>query len=180
MQSSLNFAPRLCAALLALTLAGAVSAHPLLAAPKAEAGSFYKAAIGITHGCSGSATREVIVMIPPGVEGAKPMVKPGWSVDVERGKLAQPRVSHGRTVTEDVTKIRWSGGTLASAHYDEFVVVATLPREAGPLYWAVSQVCEQGRADWAEIPAPGQTAGELKSPALRLEVTPASQPGHAH
>ena len=77
MQSSLNFAPRLCAALLALTLAGAVSAHPLLAAPTAEAGSFYKAAIGITHGCSGSATREVIVMIPPGVEGAKPMVKAG-------------------------------------------------------------------------------------------------------
>jgi uncharacterized protein YcnI len=180
MQPLFKFALRVSGALLACALAGAASAHPVLVTPRAEAGSFQKVAIGITHGCSGVATREVIVMIPPGVEGAKPMVKPGWNVEIERARLAQPRVAHGRTVTEDVSKIRWSGGTLASAHYDEFIVVATLPQQPGPIYWAVSQVCEQGRADWTDIPAPGQPAGDLKNPALRLELTPAQQPGHQH
>ena len=32
-------------------LASSAHAHPVLAQPKAEAGTFYKAAIGITHGC---------------------------------------------------------------------------------------------------------------------------------
>ena len=171
---------RACTGLLALALAGAASAHAILVPPKAEAGSFYKAGIGITHGCGGSATREVIVTIPAGVAGAKPMPKPGWTLEVERSKLAQPRVSHGRSVTEDVTQVRWSGGTLPNAYYDEFVIVATLPDAAAPLYWKVTQICDQGRIDWTDIPADGQAASELKSPAPRLELTPASHTGHHH
>jgi len=155
-------------------------AHPVLAVAQAPAGSFYKAAIGITHGCAGTATREVIVTIPPGVTGARPMPKPGWTIEIDKIKLAQPRESHGRSITEEVSRIRWSGGSLASAHYDEFVVAATLPRQAGPVYWKVTQVCEQGRADWDEIPAAGQAARDQKSPALRLEVTADPHAGHKH
>jgi uncharacterized protein YcnI len=161
-------------------LASNADAHPVLAQPKAEAGSFYKAAIGITHGCKGSATREVIVRIPEGVQGAKPMPKPGWTIAVERAKLAQPRESHGLRVTEDVAQIRWSGGTLPNDQYDEFNLVATLPARAGTLYWQVSQVCNQGRSDWREIPAAGQDAKALESPALRMEVLPAAPAAHAH
>jgi len=161
-------------------LASSANAHPVLAQPKAEAGSFYKAAIGITHGCKGSATREVIVRIPEGVQGAKPMPKPGWTIAVERAKLAQPRESHGRRVTEDVVQIRWSGGTLPNDQYDEFNLVATLPAQAGTLYWQVSQVCDQGRSDWSEMPAAGQDAKALESPALRMEVLPAAPAAHAH
>jgi len=155
-------------------------AHPVLAVAQAPAGSFYKAAIGITHGCAGTATREVIVTIPAGVTGAKPVPKPGWTIEVERSKLAQPRESHGRKITEDVTRIRWSGGTLPNSYFDEFVLVATLPQQAGPVYWNVTQVCEQGRADWNEIPAAGQSPRDLKSPALRLEVSADPHAGHKH
>jgi uncharacterized protein YcnI len=176
MQNLMNLA--LCAS--AALLSAPLAAHPVLAVPQASAGSFYKATIGITHGCAGTATREVIVSIPAGVSGAKPVPKPGWTIEVERVKLAQPRESHGRKITEDVVKIRWSGGSLPSSYFDEFVLVANLPQQPGPVYWNVTQVCDQGRADWNEIPAAGQSPHDLKSPALRLEVTADPHAGHKH
>ena len=133
-----------------------VHAHVVLEYQVAPAGAGYKASFKVGHGCSASPTREISVDIPAGVRGARPMPKPGWTIEIDKIKLAQPRESHGRSITEEVSRIRWSGGSLASAHYDEFVVAATLPRQAGPVYWKVTQVCEQGRADWDEIPAAGQ------------------------
>jgi uncharacterized protein YcnI len=168
-----------CVAVLAALLAPA-HAHPVLAQSKAEAGTFFKASIGITHGCKGTPTREVMVRIPAGVQGAKPMPKPGWTVSVERAPLDAPRESHGRRITEDVTLVRWSGGTLPNEQYDEFSVVATLPAQPGPLYWLVSQKCEQGGYEWKDIPMPGQDPHSLQSPAVRLEVTPAVPAAHNH
>ncbi len=167
-------------ALLLLALAGAAHAHVTLETRRAEAGSAYKAVLRATHGCEGSPIREFIVTVPDGVRGAKPMLKPGWRIDIERRRLAQPYPSHGRTITEDVAQIRFSGGALPDGYYDEFVVVATLPDLPGTLYWKVSQVCEQGRIDWAEVPAAGQSLRELKSPAAVLEVVPAEHAGHTH
>jgi uncharacterized protein YcnI len=95
---------------------------------------------------------------------------------VVREALAQPYMSHGRSVTEDTTRIRWTAKTqadmLANGHYDEFVLVASLPQQAGKLYWPVRQLCPQGRLDWTEVPAPGQKWGDLQSPAAKLELMP--------
>ncbi len=168
---------------LALSLAAfsfAAQAHITLEAPRAEAGTNYKAVLRAGHGCEGSAIRELIVTIPAGVRGAKPMLKPGWRVDIERRRLEQPYQSHGRTVTEDVSQVRFSGGSLPDGFYDEFIVVATLPEQPGTLYWKVSQVCETGRIDWDQVPASGQSPKELKSPAAVLEVVPGEHAGHVH
>jgi len=158
--------------------AAAAAAHPSLDNPRAEAGSSYRAAIRITHGCAGSPVREVIVQIPEGVRGAKPMPKTGWTLKIEKARLAQPYESHGRRIEEDVVRVRWSG-RLESAHFDEFVLLAGLPQAPGKLYWKVSQVCEQGRIDWFEVPQAGKTAADLKEPAAVLEVLPAARVGHA-
>ena len=155
-------------------------AHPALENPRAEAGSSYRAAIRITHGCSGSPVREVIVQIPEGVRGAKPMPKPGWTLEVEKARLAQPYESHGRRIEEDVVRVRWSGGRLENAHFDEFVLLAGLPDRPGKLYWKVSQVCEKGRIDWFDVPESGKPAAELKEPAAVLEVLPAAHGEHKH
>ncbi len=167
-------------ALLLLALTGAAHAHVTLETRRAEAGTSYKAVLRASHGCEGSPIREIVVTVPEGVRGAKPMLKPGWRIDVERRPLAQPYQSHGRTIREDVAQIRFTGGTLPDGFYDEFVVVATLPEQPGTLYWKVSQVCEQGRIDWHDVPAAGQSLRDLKSPAAALEVVPAEHAGHAH
>jgi uncharacterized protein YcnI len=155
-------------------------AHVTLETGKAPAGSYYKAVFRVGHGCDGSPVRQLIVDIPPGVQGAKPMAKPGWRIEIERAALAKPYASHGRTVSEDVAQIRFTGGPLPDAHYDEFAISVKLPDDAGPLYWKVSQVCEKGRVDWAEVPGAGQSLHDLKAPAALLEVVPAEHAGHAH
>ena len=170
--------PFLCACLTLLT--SAAQAHVTLEYPVATAGQGYKATFKIGHGCGTSPTRVVEVVMPAGVRGAKPMPKPGWALEVVREKLAQPYTSHGRSVSEDTTRIRWSAKAeadmLPSGHYDEFVLVATLPQQAGMLYWPVHQICPQGQLDWTEVPAQGQKWADLKSPAAELELMPAS--GH--
>jgi len=176
------FNPLLCALLAAMSLAA--SAHTVLEYPVATAGQSYKATFKVGHGCGTSSTRQIVVDIPAGVQGAKPMPKPGWRLEVSRDKLAKPYTSHGRTVTEDVTRISWTAKTaddmLPNGHYDEFVLVGTLPEQAGTMYWPVQQVCEQGRMDWTDTPQPGQKLSDLKSPAAVLELMPGAGGAHAH
>ena len=154
-----------------------VFAHVVLEYQVAPAASNYKATFKVGHGCGPSPTRQVTVDIPAGMRGARPMPKPGWMLDVQREKLAQPYTSHGRSVTEDVARITWTAKTeqdmLQSAHYDEFVLVAQAPDQAGTVYWPVRQVCVEGRSDWVEVPGPGQKLSDLKSPAAALEILPA-------
>ena len=162
----------------------AANAHVTLEYGVAQAGSTYKATFRVGHGCGTSPTREIAVHLPPGVEGAKPMPKPGWTVAIEREKLAQPRTDHGKTVTDEVRRIRGTANTpqdaLPGHFYDEFVLQARLPEQAGMLYWPVEQVCTEGRVDWAEVPAPGQSLHDLKTPAAALELMPASGGAHQH
>lgn len=171
-------------AALALAACGA-QAHVVLEYQVAPAGRSYKATFKVGHGCGNSPTRQIAVDIPAGVRGAKPMPKPGWALDVQRARLATPYTSHGRTVTEDVVRITWTAKTkdddLPNAYYDEFSLVGQLPEAPGTLYWPVTQVCEEGRNDWTEVPRPGQKASDLKAPAPLLEIMPgADAPGHNH
>lgn len=168
-----------------LCAAGGAHAHVGLEWPVAMAGTAYKAVFKIGHGCGASPTRQVIVDIPAGVRNARPMPRPGWTVEIEQAPLSPPRQDHGRTVTQDVSRITWTARTpedmLDTAHYDEFVLHAQLPDAASPLYWPVRQVCPEGRLDWVQVPVPGQKAGELTSPAAMLELLPAgSSARHAH
>ena len=157
-------------------LFGSASAHVVLEYQVAPAGAGYKATFKVGHGCGASPTRQIAVDIPAGMRGARPMPKPGWTLDVQREKLAQPYTSHGRSITEDVVRVTWTAKTpddmLQSAHYDEFVLVAQAPEQAGTVYWPVRQVCAEGKNDWTEVPKAGQKLSDLKSRAAALEILP--------
>jgi periplasmic copper chaperone A len=148
-------------------------AHVTLEQQTATAGSYYKAVLRVTHGCKGSATTAVQVTLPASLRGARPMPKPGWSVEAPKVKLDAPYESHGRTVIEDVAVITWRGGPLLDAHYDEFALQGKLPDQPGTLYFKVLQTCEQGQNDWSSIPEPGKTLKDYPMPAAQLQVVPA-------
>ncbi len=160
------------------------TAHVVLEYQVAPAGASYKATFKVGHGCAGSPTRQIAVDIPAGVRGARPMPKPGWTLDVQREKLAQPYTSHGRSITEDVVRVTWTAKTpedmLPNAHYDEFVLVATTPEKAGPVYWPVRQSCAEGQNNWTDVPQAGQKLSDLKSPAALLEILPGAGAGAHH
>jgi len=163
----------------AMTAFSSAQAHITLEYQVAMAGSAYKATFRVGHGCGASPIRQIVVTIPLGVRGAKPMPKPGWTIEIGR----EPSAAGGGTA--EVSRISWTAKTrddyLQTAHYDEFVLQARLPAKPGPIYWPVSQVCEEGRTDWAELPQPGQKLSDLKAPAAYLDVLPADGAGaHNH
>ena len=147
------------------------TAHITLEYPVAHAARSYKATFRVGHGCGESATRQLVVELPAPVRSARPMPKAGWTLEVQKAGEAITRVTWTAKSRDDM---------LPSAHYDEFVLQAQMPAAAGTLYWPVRQVCEQGRNDWVEVPAPGQKHSDLKSPAAALEVLPAAGASHAH
>ena len=147
-------------------------AHAVLERDHAPAGNFYKAVIGIPHGCAGTATHTIRVLMPDGVRQPKPMPKPGWSLETRLEKLAAPYDWYGTTITEDVREIVWSGGSLRGDFYDEFVFMVKLPDTPGEtLYFKTVQTCENGEHRWVEVPEPGKTLGHDAEPAPSLTLT---------
>jgi uncharacterized protein YcnI len=153
-------------------------AHPGLQPREAKVGASHRIVISIPHGCDGSATIRMRVVIPEGVIGVKPMLRPGWSITTVRGPYARSYPHyHGQTLTGGVKEVIWSG-RLPDDLFDDFVFSAflsdTLP--AGQkLYFPVTQECEKGEKHWSEMPAPGQDAHALTSPAPGVTLLPAAQ-----
>lgn len=170
--------PLLCA------LAGAAQAHITLDPPEAPAGSSYRAAFKVGHGCEGgAATKEIVVTMPEALlRGAKPMPKPGWTLTTRRRPLKTPYDSHGKPVTDELAEVRWTANGeadyLPDDWYDEFVLRASLPAEPGDVWFKVRQVCTQGEWNWAEVPS--AAAPKPRAPAVRLKVMPAKVEGHVH
>jgi uncharacterized protein YcnI len=154
-------------------------AHVTLENRQAAVGSYYKAVLGVPHGCAGSATTKIRVQIPEGVIGIKPMPKAGWKLETIKGNYATGYDFHGTKVTEGVKEVVWSGGKLADDNYDEFVMATYLTdrlKANTTLYFPVVQECEQGVSRWIDIPAAGQGGHShdhgSKSPAPGLKLTP--------
>lgn len=164
-------------AAIAMLAASSAGAHVTLENRQAAVGSFYKAVFAVPHGCAGSATVKIRVQIPVGVIAVKPMPKPGWNLEVIKGKYATEYDFHGAKVSEGVKEVSWSGGKLADDNYDEFVVSSYLTGGLKPnttLYFPVVQECEQGISRWIDIPMEGRAghSHDEKSPAPGVKLTP--------
>lgn len=131
-------------------LAAAAHAHVTLEYEVAPADAAYKATFKVGHGCEKSPTRQVSVQVPPGMRGAHPMPKPGWTLDIAGDGGPATRITWTAKTREDA---------LPDNQYDEFVLVARTPSQPGIVTWPVAQVCEQGRHDWTPqlevLPATG-------------------------
>ena len=166
---------RLVATLLAAActfVATSAVAHVTLERQQAAPGTSYKAVLKVPHGCDGSATIRFSVRVPEGVLSVKPMPKPGWTIDLVKGRYERSyKLWHGE-VSEGVREVSWRDGKLDDAFYDEFVFTAFLAAAlpAGPVYFPAVQHCESGIARWDEIPAAGQDPHALKAPAPVLRL----------
>jgi uncharacterized protein YcnI len=165
------------AALAAAALVAAAApalAHVTLDQGEAAAGSYYKGVLRVPHGCAGAATLKVRVRIPEGVVAVKPMPKPGWELQTVKGAYKAPYDLHGRSLTEGVQEIVWTG-KLLDENYDEFVFQGRLTErlQAGTtVYFPTVQECEDGRAErWIEIPDGGKSAHEYQHPAPAVRLT---------
>ncbi len=152
-------------------------AHVSLETKQAVAGSGYKAVLRVPHGCDGSPTTSIRVLLPEGFRLAKPMPKAGWQLSTVKRSVV-PFDNHGTQVTEDVTEIEWRGGMLPDDFYDEFVFRGTLPERAGESVWfKVVQQCVRGETRWEEIPAGNKAPAK---PAAGVKLQPPAAGAHSH
>lgn len=155
------------------SLQTAAFAHITLAKGETRANASYKAVLKVPHGCDGQATLAISVQIPDGIINVKPMPKPGWELKVTRGAYKKTYQSHGKAVTEGAREIVWSGASLPDDFYDEFTFVGFVTSDFSSgetIRFPTIQKCAGGEARWIEIPAAGQSAHDLKSPAPALRV----------
>ena len=158
---------------LAALAASPAAAHVTLEKRQAPVGSYYKAVFAVPHGCAGSPTVKLRVQIPEGVIGIKPMPKPGWTLEMVKGKYAAEYEFHGSKLSEGVKEVVWSGGKLADDNFDEFVFSSYLTAGLKPdttLYFPVVQECEQGVSRWIDIPSEGGHSHDSKTPAPGLKL----------
>lgn len=151
-------------------------AHATLETKEAAIGGAYKAIVKIGHGCEGTATLKVRVQIPEGVISVKPMPKAGWTLETVTAPYAKPYKYYRRELSEGVKEIVWTG-KLLDEHYDEFVFASYLTDSLAAsttIYFPVTQECETGAHRWVEIPAAGQDAHTLKSPAPGVRLMAAA------
>lgn len=160
---------------LLLALASSTQAHIVLDQPEATAGSSYRAAFRIGHGCDGAPTREIAVTLPEGLRGAKPMPKPGWTLSTTRRPLKTPYDSHGKIIADELAEARWTAVSesdwLPDDWYDEFVLRMSLPSEPTQMWFTVRQTCSRGEWNWAERSSDANP--RPRAPAVRLLVLPA-------
>ena len=166
------------AATLLLTVSTNVAfSHATLERKEASPNATYRGVIQITHGCEGTPTKRVSVTIPEGVIGAKPMPKPGWTLSLEKapyakaypyyhGDISEGVENHNPGAEENCPTIKSTRFTFLARVTDTFAPGATV-------YFPVEQDCVKGAYRWSEIPAPGQNAHSLQSPAPGVTIVAA-------
>lgn len=161
----------------AVLLSTSAFAHASITPSTAENGATVKVAIAIPHGCDGAPTDKVTVAIPEGFVSAKPQVKAGWQIAVDKADYAKPYEVHGEPVTNGAVSVTWSGGSVPDDQFDEFVLRGTVSADA-PLAFVTTQFCGTASVVWDERATEDQNPHALNHPAPVLTVTAAPEGGH--
>ncbi|MDK1328707.1 YcnI family protein [Arthrobacter sp. zg-Y1143] len=163
------------AALMALGL-GPAAAHVHITPDTTGAGETALLTFDLSHGCEGSPTTALTFTLPDELTDATPTAHAGWDVKKVTEELPEPRtLSNGSQVSSRTSAIVYTAQQpLADGVRDSFTLSVTLPGEEGAtLAFPVLQTCAEGQTDWSQVPAEGQTAHDLDSPAPALTVTEA-------
>lgn len=161
------------AAVAFVALAPMASAHVTVNPREATKGGYAVLAFRVPNERDDAGTTKLEVNLPEDhpITSVRVRPTPGWTYEVERRTLDEPIDSHGREITEVVSKITWTGGTINPGEFEDFEVSAgPLPEDADLLLFPTIQTYEGGEeVRWIDEPAPeGEEEPERPAPALTL------------
>ncbi|MBU2327122.1 MAG: DUF1775 domain-containing protein [Alphaproteobacteria bacterium] len=169
-------------AITTLASTSSVFAHATFANQPAKVGSYVAATLQVPHGCDGKATNEVQIRLPEGFISAKPMLKPGWEIEVITGDYQKGYDNHGKEVKSGPVEIRFKNGDLPDSFYDTFTVYGKIAAgdPATGLAFPTVQLCgADAKVAWDQVAAPGQDPHDLDGPAPVLTLVAAEENPHA-
>jgi uncharacterized protein len=166
----------------ALGVPAGAGAHVTLQPDSAPAGGFTRLDVRVPNERDDAGTIKVDVQLPPGVATASYEPVPGWRVRVVREQLDEPIDVHGEEVTEQVSRVTWTGnpregGIIAPGQFQDFGLSLRVPDgEAGDqLTFKALQTYEGGEVvRWI-----GPADGDEPAPVVTLaaaEEEPAAAP----
>ncbi|WMC87273.1 MULTISPECIES: YcnI family protein [Streptomyces] len=103
-----------------------------------------------------------------------PQPVPGWKAEVTKSKLDKPLESHGKQLTEVVTKVTWTaeGKGIEPGYFQKFPVsLGALPENTDQLVFkAIQTYSNKEVVRWIEVPQEGQEEPETPAPVLELSA----------
>ena len=163
-----------------LLLAGPASAHVTVQPSTAVKGASDQTfSFRVPNEKDNASTTEVQVYFPTADPIASVLVAPtpGWKASITNVKLATPIQTDDGAITDAVSSITWTGGSIAPGYYQDFTVdMGQLPSNTGSLTFKALQTYSDGSVvRWIQNDVPGQP--EPANPAPVLTLTDAAATG---
>ncbi|MEV6524927.1 YcnI family protein [Longispora sp. NPDC051575] len=170
-----------------VALAGPAAAHVTIdAGTTNKQGGTARAVFRVPNESETASTVKLEVTLPESqpLSSVRTMPVPGWKVETEKTKLATPLESHGRKITEAVTKITWTANTaedgIKPGQYLEFPVsLGGLPKADQMVFKALQTYSDGTIVRWIEektgTEEPGKPAPVLKLVAADASPAPAAK-----
>lgn len=164
--------------LLLACLVAVAHAHATIQPPKASLNEYVVAAVRIPHGCQGSATNNVTVVIPDSITKVKPRAVPGWQLQITTKAIPPITGEGGAVINTTVDTVSWFGGRLPDSQFEEFQMQFRTPdAKAGTkIYFPIYQGCEVNQTAWIEIPQSDADKANLPHPAPALTLVDPTAP----
>jgi uncharacterized protein YcnI len=147
-------------------------AHVTVNPKEATQGGYAKLAFRVPNERDNAGTTKLEINFPAEHPFASVSVRPkaGWTYSAEKTKLATPVKAHDHEISEAVSKITWTGGTVKPGEFEEFEVsVGPLPDDVDSLTFKALQTYSDGEVvRWIEEAVPGGTEVERPAPVLKL------------
>ncbi len=118
-------------AVAALALPAAAGAHVTVVPKSAAAGSYTVLDVRVPNERDDKATTKVDLKLPPGFVTASFEPVPGWEVSVVRERLSTPIETENGPISEQVSRIVWSGGEIPPGAFQDFPISVQIPDRAG-------------------------------------------------
>jgi uncharacterized protein YcnI len=182
MKSSRVSAAAALAAGAVLALSGPAFAHVSVQPGDAPKGGFATLDFKVPNERDNASTTQVEVNFPTDqpLSSVMPQDVPGWTVTVEKSKLAKPLTVHGKQIDEAVTKVTWSGGRIEPGKFQQFPVsVGKLPDNADRMVFKAIQTYDNNEVvRWIEEPKEGAPEPQTPAPVLKLTAAKAADAHH--
>jgi uncharacterized protein YcnI len=160
---------------LVAALAAPAAAHVSVNADDATQGAFTKITFLVPNEEDAADTTQVVVQLPTDHPIPSVTVEPktGWTYQVQTTPLPKPIQTDDGEVTEAVSTITWTGGSIKPGEFDEFEISGPLPTDTDTLVFKALQTYSDGTVvRWIDPPAPG--GAEPEHPAATLHLTAAT------
>ncbi|HEX5118190.1 MAG TPA: YcnI family protein [Pseudonocardiaceae bacterium] len=155
-----------------LGVTGTAAAHVVTEPGSAPQGSVANVSFQVPDEQATATTTKVEVAFPTDHPIASVDVKalPGWHVTVAHVRLAKPLDSDDGPVTQAVSRITWSGGSIAPGTFEDFTVsLGPLPTDTDRLVFKAIQTYSNGDVvRWIDTSMPGGAEPDHPAPTLRL------------